>query len=104
MTKLFGDVSEADRKIEQDLIGAEEAMEAYRHLTTGTKLAKCWVALAHDYYKDIGLDEEGERLIAKALKDCPTYFTVEIYEDRKADPMFDAVVVSLGEYLRNHIA
>lgn len=102
MSKLHGDVTEADKKLEQDLIGAEAQIEGLRGIIPAPNMAKCWVALAHDYYHDLGIDEEGDRLLLKALKDCPTYFKVEIIQHQKDDPQFDIVVNSLiATYLGN---
>jgi hypothetical protein len=96
---LHGDVTQQDRDHLAALIEVEQDLDELSHLATPRELAKGYTALARDYYHDLAMDEEAERLLLKAQNVCPTYFTKEIKEDTDSDPDFNMVVRSLTSEL-----
>jgi hypothetical protein len=91
--RLIGDVSPEHRQLAVQLEEMEEALADMEYLSK-EHVAKAMVCLAHDWY-DIGLEEEGQRLLAKANEICPDYFVDTIKEHAAEDDKFDILVKRL---------
>jgi len=96
MNKLLGDVSDSDRKIAEQLVEFEPQID--RGEFPIEKKAQMYVCMAHDWYQ-LGLEEEGNRLILKAEQTCPGYFKNTMLKQTVGDESFDFLVKSLTREL-----
>lgn len=96
--KLYGDVSQEEIELAAQL----EEMEAYFDSKLNLPLeiiAKGYVCLAHDWFA-LGVEEEGHRLLTKADKVYPGYFTSgRASRDAEQDPDFAMLIASLRAHL-----
>lgn len=90
MSKLFGDVSKEDKALAAALEVEELNIDKRFDMPAKTQ-AKCYVALAHDWYV-LGVEDQGLKLLAKAEKVYPGYFKNQITLDCYASPDFEYLV------------
>lgn len=95
--KLFGDVSERDRELAEELDRLEADITSEVNIGKDI-VAKACVCLAHDWYL-MGVDEEGNRLLEKAEKYFPGYFKELMIKQTLEDPRFDYLVKGLTSEL-----
>lgn len=94
--KLNGDVSKEDQELASKLTEAE--IEMILSPLSKEKKAMIFTCLAHDWF-DIGMDEEGIRLVAKAEATCPNYFRDVQPSDMKKNEDYAKLVVKLTQFL-----
>lgn len=100
--KVAGDISADDREWMEQLEEQEAFFDSKYDTSPLRILAKAYVCLAHDWYQ-LGLEEEGNRLLEKAEKFCPGYFKDLLPEDIKEDEMYDFLVKNLTSYIASLI-
>lgn len=96
--KLLGDVSAEDRKLAEDLQQAEIDLGKMDMTLKSPVLAMAYACLAHDWLQ-IGMEEEGIRLIMKANEVSPDYFNKEFKDHIKLTPGFSAIATGISKHL-----
>lgn len=91
---LHGDISEADKKVAEELLEMESHFGLHAKDYGPEECARVYVCLSHDWY-ELEDDDKGRQLLEKADKVCPGYFENQIKEHMK-DPDFDYLVGSLA--------
>jgi len=91
--KLYGDVSESDRKLAEDLEILEKKVD--NGAFDPESKAKMLTCLAHDYYL-LDCEEEGYRLLNKAEQICPGYFKNVMHTQIMASDGFDLIVKNIA--------
>lgn len=99
--KLYGDVSEHDKKVAQGLEDMEAILSSEESLPKDVAAKMC-VCMAHDWYH-LGSDEEGHRLLQKAETFYPGYFKNLMLKHTVEDPRFDFLVKRLSAELATMI-
>jgi hypothetical protein len=97
--KLHGDVPQEHRELASQL----EEMETYFDGNLSAPLemiAKGYVCLAHDWFS-IGEEDEGHRLLGKADRVFPGYFTNKASDHADEDPDFARLMVNLRMLLNS---
>ena len=90
---IFGDVPESDKKLAIKLTEYEKEVDEEKEFPN-EKRAQSYVCLAHDWYQ-MGMDEEGSRLLLKAEDTYPGYFKTKIDKHAKENPDFALIVRNL---------
>lgn len=101
MAKLYGDVSEKEKKLAEGLEEHESWLDKKKDVPA-LIAAKMLVCLAHDWY-DLAMDDEGERLLTKADKICPGYFRKAIVDQTIEDPEFAYLILNLQRLIATDI-
>lgn len=91
--KLLGDVSEEDKKLAQELTDHEKWLDSDKTFSAEKK-AQTVVCLAHDWFQ-LGMEEEGGRLLAKAEELSPGYFRKKLHKHAAESKDFDLLVKSM---------
>jgi len=94
---MHGDVPETHKALVPRLIKAEKEVDDISMVSS--KKAQVYVCLAYDWF-DIGMEEEGNRLLEKAETTHPKYFDVTIIRHMKEDPVFESLVKKIESELR----
>jgi hypothetical protein len=89
---LNGDVPEKDRNLALKLIEYERLVDDMTDFPD-EKRAQSYVCLAHDWYQ-IGMEEEGGRLLLKADSTFPGYFKTTMVKHIAESEDFDRLVKS----------
>lgn len=82
MSKMYGDVPEGNKKLADALVKAELEMD---DTISAPYKAQAFFCLAHDWY-EMGMEEEGHRLLEKAEEACPGYFKTHLQNHCKENP------------------
>lgn len=82
MSKMYGDVPEGNKKLAEELVKAEANLDT---TLSAPYVAQTYFCLAHDWY-EMGMEEEGHRLLQKAEDACPGYFRVHLKNHCKENP------------------
>lgn len=98
MAKMYGDVTDQDKQLATALEAAERWLDKSPEEVIAELKAKFYVCWAHDWY-EMGMDEEGERLLGKAQCVYPTYFSNKIVQQAKEDPEFAFLITRLQEII-----
>ena len=94
MAKLYGDVPKEHREL---LIEVEKEVifwDAQLGKVPVQIISRAYVCLAHDFY-EMGLEEEGQRLLIRAENICPGFFKDEVPRLCEEDPRFEYLVARL---------
>lgn len=91
--KLLGDVPEEHKKLAVNLEQMEQYFDGAK--VTTDIAAKGFVCLAHDWFQ-IGVEDEGNRLLVKAERICPGYFKNVMVQQTLEDKEFSYLVKSLS--------
>lgn len=102
MAKMHGDVTPEQRALLAGLEEYEAWMNEREDALPPEAQAKMCVALAHDWY-DLGLDEEGNRLLNRAEAAFPGYFKGPIYDHMLQDSDYYRVVKQLQAVIATDI-
>ena len=94
--KIYGDAPASYKALALKLETAE--LEVDQFSMPAGKKAQAYVCLASDWY-DLGMEEEGERLLTKAETTSPTYFDELIVQHMKEDPNFEYLVRNISSEL-----
>jgi|SRR5581483_5210771 len=92
-TKLSGDVPEEHKNLALALSGYEKEVNDDPFLPLERK-AQSYVCLAHDWYQ-LGMDEEGGRLLLRAEQISPGYFKEKMLEHASENKDFALVVKNI---------
>lgn len=91
--KLLGDVSERDKEIAKELTDHEKWLDSDKTFSAEKK-AQTVVCLAHDWFQ-LGMEEEGSRLLYKADTIYPGYFKNKLFKHAAESKDFDALVKNM---------
>ncbi len=94
--KLYGDVPEDHHVLLRELETLEAWFKDHSDDVPILVAAKGFVCMSHDYYQ-IGLEEEGERMLKKANKICPSYFRGPILSHIQSDSDYAYLVGRMTE-------
>lgn len=94
--KLAGDVSKEDRELAEqlDLFEQDIGNDTYPN----ERKAQLYACLAHDWYQ-MGMEEEGNRLLLKAEKVFPGYFKDTVIKHQLEDDTFDLIIKNITSEL-----
>lgn len=95
--RVAGDLFDNERKLIPELLGFESSIDIDT-CTPNDGRAMMYVCLAHDWYH-LDMEEEGNRLLIKADKVCPGYFTGSIEQHMKENANFKRLVENLTKGL-----
>jgi hypothetical protein len=95
--KFSGDATEEQKRQGAELTEFERLVDNDPY--TPERKAQIYVCLAHDWFM-IEMEEEGERLIYKALAVCPGYFGEPMIQHQLENPNFATVIKNLTGELR----
>lgn len=90
--KLLGDVPEEHQEIAEELIEYEKTLDNDNYSVE--KKAQSCVCLAHDWYQ-IGMEEEGARLLKRAEEFYPGYFKKKMIQHTVESKEFDKIVKNI---------
>ena len=90
--KFFGDLNQKERVLVEELIQMERYFEEHKY--SKSLSAKAFISLAHDWYS-LHIEEEGERLLLKAAKIDPGYFSDTMSKHMSEDKEYEILVRSL---------
>lgn len=88
--KLHGDVSDDDKELAIKLIAYEKQLDSEEDFPAEKK-AQSFVCLAHDWY-ELGMEEEGGRLLLRAQEVYPSYFKTKIEQHIRENKDFALLV------------
>jgi len=90
--KIYGDVTDEERKLADELTEMEYFFHNQPFSVYSRRLqAKVFISLAHDWFT-LSMDDEGTRLIDKAIEVCPEYLQTFVIDDIAKDPKFKKVM------------
>lgn len=98
MTKYFGDIPQKDLDLVKELKEQEAWFNEHGSTVLPVLAAKAFTCLAHDYYS-VYFDEEGERLLRRANKHYPGYFSNAVYTHMVKDYEFAHLIKNLQRSL-----
>lgn len=92
--KTFGEISEHDLKVLNELEFLEDWIHRHGQKITPDMKARGMICMAHDYYF-IEMEEEGDRMIMAAERFCPGYLKETIHKHVQKDQDFGLIVEEL---------
>lgn len=94
--KLHGDITKEDRELAEqlDLFEQNIGNDTYPN----ERKAQLYTCLAHDWYQ-MGVEEEGNRLLLKAERIFPGYFKDTVIKHQLEDDTFDLIIKNITSEL-----
>lgn len=96
--KLIGDVPKEIQDQADQLTDFERLVDSDPY--SNERKAQLYLMLAHDWFM-LNVEEEGQRLIYKALDVCPGYFGEPMIQHQVENPNFAIIIKNLTGELRN---
>lgn len=98
MIQMYGDVPETYKQLAKDLLEQEVLFDSSKGIPVNI-IAKAYVCMAHDWYQ-IGMDEKGTQLLAKADQVCPGYFDNHMVQDAQDHADYAELVNNIAAQLK----